>query len=685
MTSNHRFSKEQIEAIELVSKAVDLLNVEQLAMRLSRNRLNLTPLEDGFRRKVERVLRNWYAEWKKVEEEILTNLYQRVSTQKCVGGLYSDISIFERITIKKSFYDLPPDLRSLLEAGVVFSPPQQPFIDHEINFLTDIYNRVGSRNARAYGFFVPFRLRDREIIQAIRNRAVNLVGNFSNTTLERLKYRIGASFFIEGKHPTLSTVHPVTGERLTSVATDISDFFNGQLYRAKTVARTEASICMSSAEFDFNHRIGITQHGWMTAEDEKVRPSHQLNDRAVVPLGEAFPNGQIMVGVGSPEEVINCRCVSEDTEVLTERGNIPAKKIQVGDQVWSLSPQGKFCLRTVNKIYRNGTTREWLQIKTRSSNYHNTYGCESLVLTPDHKVLTPLGYVPVKRLSAGDVVYGRDERLSELGSKALWGTCIGNSVLRKMNKNGGVNLYITQGDAQKEYFDYKVEIFGGKQSSCFGHKVGDGKEALVWESDIKGGEDFKKAVLCLREKGGRMEVTKDLLVRMGGCGFAFWFMDDGSLVTEQYPKITGNWTDQEQREIIAFSDYMGWKSGIHLQENAGRKWVDWVINSCESFWEYFSVYVHPFMRHKLPELYRGEEFLSCGKPEFFRVEQRINEIMRVPVQYCRYDFEVEEFSNYIAGGVVVHNCSNYPVPIGETLNPWDGSAMSGPVSLPVEF
>jgi SPP1 gp7 family putative phage head morphogenesis protein len=80
---------------------------------------------------------------------------------------------------------------------------------------------------------------------------------------------------------------------------------------ARTVARTETLAAFGRARYDAFGEADVRKHEWLSARDEDVRPSHQI-DGETVPIGSAFSNGLFfpMDPNGPAEETINCRCVA---------------------------------------------------------------------------------------------------------------------------------------------------------------------------------------------------------------------------------------------------------------------------------------------------------------------------------------------------------------------------------------
>jgi SPP1 gp7 family putative phage head morphogenesis protein len=85
--------------------------------------------------------------------------------------------------------------------------------------------------------------------------------------------------------------------------------------RAKTIATTETGAAYGVARHDGMTRAGIQKKKWLTAEDDRVRAAHEDADGQVRDIDEPFDVGGEQLQYpcdedGSPENVINCRCVS---------------------------------------------------------------------------------------------------------------------------------------------------------------------------------------------------------------------------------------------------------------------------------------------------------------------------------------------------------------------------------------
>lgn len=89
--------------------------------------------------------------------------------------------------------------------------------------------------------------------------------------------------------------------------------------RAQTIAATETGAAYGKARAEAMQGLGITHKQWLSAQDDRVRATHRRIDGQVVRIDEAFRvpldgGGEDLMDHpcgegGSPENVINCRCV----------------------------------------------------------------------------------------------------------------------------------------------------------------------------------------------------------------------------------------------------------------------------------------------------------------------------------------------------------------------------------------
>ena len=101
------------------------------------------------------------------------------------------------------------------------------------------------------------------------------------------------------------------GESMTQMADRVMATFDASKQRAQTIARTEMGIAYSNGRMIGMKQAGIERHEWISAKDDAVRLSHQIDGEDVV-VGAQFSNGLTapLDAEGEPEEIINCRCTT---------------------------------------------------------------------------------------------------------------------------------------------------------------------------------------------------------------------------------------------------------------------------------------------------------------------------------------------------------------------------------------
>lgn len=83
--------------------------------------------------------------------------------------------------------------------------------------------------------------------------------------------------------------------------------------RARFMAENEANTIYNYVRNEEAIRSGKTRKQWIAIEDEATRPTHRDVDMRVLPINQYFLVGNSLMRypkdpLGSPEEIINCRC-----------------------------------------------------------------------------------------------------------------------------------------------------------------------------------------------------------------------------------------------------------------------------------------------------------------------------------------------------------------------------------------
>ncbi len=126
----------------------------------------------------------------------------------------------------------------------------------------------------------------------------------------------------------------LTGESIPKIAKRLQKVTEANKVSAVRAARTCVTGAENRGRYDKMHQMesmGImVEKGWMTAGDNRVRPSHAALDGETQPTDVPFSNGLMYPGDadGAASEVYNCRCTTV-TKVLgfTQRSGLDGNYI----------------------------------------------------------------------------------------------------------------------------------------------------------------------------------------------------------------------------------------------------------------------------------------------------------------------------------------------------------------------
>lgn len=178
-------------------------------------------------------------------------------------------------------------------------------------WLRGVWEGAGAAMADALG--IGFDVFDTQVLDALDFRRRTLAEQVTATTRRVLDSQLLAVTAEEGWSI------PDAEQAIRGVFTDLSG------YRARTIARTEVVGGYNAASYLGATASGeVTARVWLTAEDERVRPSHARQNGAKVHGDtDRYPNGCRHPGDpdASPAETVNCRCV--ETYELTPKDTTP--------------------------------------------------------------------------------------------------------------------------------------------------------------------------------------------------------------------------------------------------------------------------------------------------------------------------------------------------------------------------
>lgn len=317
--------------------------------------------------------------------------------------------------------------------------------------------------------------------------------------------------------------------------------------------------------------------------------------------------------------------------------------------------------RVTNWHRRDVGQKEWFIVRTATTQ-SGRWGWLGPKLTPDHKVLTQRGKVPVSRLRPGvDKILTDEREFSPQQLSVFLGSLLGDGGFTRQNR-AGVGFGFSQRPATGAYADWKAEALATHNPARRPREDGYHRYELPFSRYLAALAD-RFPTKPVEEHGDRKaRITGDLLGSLGMLGLAVWYQDDGTLVTD---KRDGRMTsriycrideDEEARVVFWLSENFG--RGVTYNRNGG--FIQISLDAFGAFHEAIGRYVHPAMAYKTPGA-------AATRPCFVRHDGRpfYETIIAVApgvlaagrrghgVRYC---LTVEHAGNFLTKAGFVSNC-----------------------------
>lgn len=106
------------------------------------------------------------------------------------------------------------------------------------------------------------------------------------------------------KLETIVWTETTQGSSASSMIDQITDLYKVTDNRARVIARDQTSKLNAALNQERQQSLGVEQYIWRTAEDERVRPSHEANDGKIFSYDDPPETGH-------PSHDVLCRCVAQ--------------------------------------------------------------------------------------------------------------------------------------------------------------------------------------------------------------------------------------------------------------------------------------------------------------------------------------------------------------------------------------
>lgn len=302
--------------------------------------------------------------------------------------------------------------------------------------------------------------------------------------------------------------------------------------------------------------------------------------------------------------------------------------------------------------HHNGSTNDWLKVRAKGS--HGQY--ISLICTPNHLIMKEGGvWASAQSLKPFDKILKRGNSCSEVQRQMMLGSLLGDGYINDKRYRCSHSI------KQSSLIELKTNILSSLVSSSYQAVGGYGTQMIGIQT---GRSPATNDLYDLCTVGGKKEVTHRWLSQLTPIGLAFWYMDDGSISLSKQQKgyatfHTEGYTREEVETISAF--LYRW-FGLHnsIIEYRGYYRIALTTKSTDLLFSMIFPYIIPDLQYKLYPEYRT----GVSIWQFYNFTDCLQGLVPVevldvskcnPRSKTKFDLTVQNNSNYMVGGVLVHN------------------------------
>lgn len=393
-------------------------------------------------------------------------------------------------------------------------------------------------------------------------------------------------------------------------------------------------------------------------------PGATSDDRIMKDPDRCFEDREIVV----TEKMDGENCVAGHTRVTMADGSQRTirdliKSNAVGTQVMGRDDNGRLAPAKITRVYDNGSTEDWLQIRIKGYATPNrlTY------CTDKHRFFTPdRGYVEAGELRAGDrlIDIRFTDELTQIQTDVLLGSLLGDGSLHVHHEDTAL-VQVGHKKDHETYVDWTAKVIGSIARGKSYYTSGFGSE-MVKLSTACNHAIFKKFGSMIVD--GKKTVPGWVADKLTMRAIAHWYMDDGYLLH------TNKQRDRMQFSVCGFteSDCDVLQAGLrkHGIESKQKVWSGYryIVVDADDTWTLatrMSPFIPDVMRYKLPawanEIMRAAPVFDVEPKQIaytretvvLGIERKSHRVDRI-----RYDLETETH-NYFANDTLVHNCTMY--------------------------
>lgn len=380
-------------------------------------------------------------------------------------------------------------------------------------------------------------------------------------------------------------------------------------------------------------------------------------------------------GTGVPLEcdaLIVDECFDYRQPILTEKGwkcigTVVESKSPL--RVWSRNPASKKLeLKHITGWLKKPRPKEMLRISAGRS--HSRRNARLIRCTPEHKILTPTGYKIAKKLRPGDPVVVRGTSLSPEQRNVIIGSILGDGHLTPETKRRSPQMSFVQGEDQLDYLQFKKNMFGDLASLIRKYASGYNPDRSIFTFSLKVADELWEIRDGMKLAGYRpngrsyWSPNDQFLSLINEQVLAIWYLDNGHTAKRATKKgisydaklHTERFTRKDNDRIAKYLKSRFCIKASVRSDSREFWFLSFSTKETEKLFDIIKPYTPACMAYKVPD--------GCYQtPMPDHCDTVACPIQSIKTEASRkgypnvYDIEVEDFHNYVAGNVVVSNCS----------------------------
>jgi hypothetical protein len=368
------------------------------------------------------------------------------------------------------------------------------------------------------------------------------------------------------------------------------------------------------------------------------------------------------------------KSIHKNAKILTEDGYKKIKWIvdnKYNGKVLTIDDTGKTSWNNILEHHLNPNNNKWVEVKLSK---HPTKA-KKLIMTYDHEI----SYVedlfnPTIQFKRVDEMVGKYTSLNpeNVRSQALYNTDVVSALIGTLMGDSHISgrynrLSCSHGEKQKEYLEYKQNLFGGtiREYKSVGYST---SQIFQLSSIVNGQTKYARELFFENNE----KTVKNIIPYINDIALAFWYMDDGCLKksgdTAHYCELnTQGFSDEDQLLLVEyFKNTYGFNVRIdEMQPTANDvtkrtyKRLRFVNGDADKFFQIISKHIPEHMQYKLPEKYRNSEFVPLNNDRLEFAATKIESVEKIDYDSDQYDIGVENNHNFLYNTVFIRNCISW--------------------------